>query len=102
MSDENARNTITSGLRLRHTLHGHDDVIFRIAVSADGRLIACGHRDGTIELWELETGGLLRKVKYSDVIFCLAWSPDGRMLASGSKDQHVQLWDVESGSLVRK
>ena len=67
------------GVKLRQTLRGHESWIGRIAWSPDGRMIASPSADGTIRLWDVETGALVRTlVGHLRGVVCVAWSPDGR------------------------
>jgi hypothetical protein len=73
-----------------------------VAFNAGGDLIASGHADGTVRLWDAETGTALRVLKeHSNSVLSVAFSPDGHTLASGSGDNTVTLWDVRSGNSLR-
>lgn len=89
------------GVKLLHTLRGHKGVIGRVAWSPDGLIIASPAMDGTVLLWDFETGSALRTLKASQgsSYFSVAWSSDGRLLAATSEN-HVYLWDAESGELL--
>ena len=58
--------------------------------------------DGTVRLWDPQTGKCLRILKGSarNILF-VTWSPDGRMLAFGCSDQTIRLWDPEIGKRQR-
>lgn len=69
-----------------------------IAFSPDGRTLASASRDGTINLWELNTA----KVKiilrgHNQGVNSVAFSPDGQTIASGGEDHTIKLWDVNTG-----
>lgn len=83
--------------------------------SPDGKLIAGGGREGDdkkpthpINIWDAQTGALLRKLKgyETGVVRALAFSPDGRLLASieglnYKSENAIKLWDTGTGAEVR-
>ena len=77
---------------------GHRGEVLTLAYSADGKLLATGCEDGTIRLWDLDTGDLVRAlVGHGGPVLSIAWSPDSGRLISGSKDNTIRLWDAVSG-----
>jgi WD40 repeat protein len=59
----------------------------QIAFAADGKTLAAGANDGTVTLWDVETGQERRSFRgpaggYGEVAF----SPDGTMLAAARAD----------------
>ena len=79
-------------LRQRAVLRGHDDRIFALAVAPDGEAVMTTGQDGTVRVWDLDTGQ--ERVALSTGIGAarsLAVSPDGTALVLGGKDQAV-LW----------
>ena len=82
---------------------GQNGVIYRVAFSPDGSLIASGGYDevGTVWVWGVKTGALLHTLKGTKGgVSGLAFSPDGKTLASGTRNQ-VQIWDAQSGKLQK-
>ncbi len=80
------------------TLRGHEDVIYSLAISTDGRHIASGSNDKTIKLWDAQTGAELMTLRgHRAPIWALAFSPDGKQIVSGS-DDGMKLWDVQTGA----
>jgi WD40 repeat protein len=68
-----------------------------VALSADGRWLACGGNDGALHLWDLSAAKpspVTVAGKHEDVVRSLAFSADGKLLASGSYDHTVGLWEV--------
>jgi WD40 repeat protein len=73
-----------------------------IAFSPDGKLLASGGQDHTIELWDVADRREWRLLGgHSGGVNSLAFSPNGKILASGSDDKTVKLWDVTSGRELR-
>lgn len=75
----------------------------------DGKTLATGGRDGTIRLWELPSGMLIRQMTWPDgkdtttrYVWQVAFSPDGRSLAvtcSGSNS--ILLFNPATGRVVQ-
>src|SRR5262245_13351318 len=87
-----ARPPVIKGLA-SWTIEGrrHRGYVNTMALSPDGRQLATGGLDGTIRVWDLESGKLARAVVgHNSYVYGLAWSPDGHTLASaGSFDATV-------------
>ncbi|MGP1414934.1 MAG: eIF2A-related protein [Treponema sp.] len=80
----------------------HSGTIESIAYSPDGKYIASGSSDGTIKIWEAETGRLLRTLTgHADDIYSVSYSPDGAYLASGSNDKTIRIWEVKTGACIK-
>ncbi|MEJ7639037.1 MAG: hypothetical protein WKF75_13960, partial [Singulisphaera sp.] len=77
-----------------------DEQIASAAIAPDETLLAAGLKNGTIFLWELATGRLVRRVSgHPGGIPAMAFTPDGRSLATSSgSDRAVKFWDVGPGS----
>jgi WD40 repeat protein len=76
-----------------------------LAYRPDGRRLATASWDGSVRIYDPETGRLVQVLlAESSPLTSLAWSPDGRVLAGGSQSDErrpVQLWDAETGRLLR-
>lgn len=81
----------------------HRGAIYHVSISPDGKTLASGGLDGTIRLWDVETGKFLKcLLGHNSYVYRLAWSPDGNTLASaGAYDGSCGLWDVKTGVLRR-
>jgi hypothetical protein len=70
-----------------------------VAFSSDGKLLASGHQDKTIRLWEIATGKELARLQgHHGWVRALAFAPDAKALASASDDNTVLIWDLTESS----
>ncbi len=81
-----------------YTYRGHSSGVLAIAWSPDGKRIASGSRDTTMQVWDAADGGNTYTYRgHSDNVTAVAWSPDGKRIASGSWDKTVQVGDAADG-----
>ncbi|KAF8720228.1 hypothetical protein RHS02_09038, partial [Rhizoctonia solani] len=85
-----------------HELTGHDEAVYSIAVSPDGRTFASGDDGGKLMMWDGSTGAQLRSISeaHADCIYSIAYSHDGALLASGSRDMTIRLWNPHTGQPI--
>jgi WD40 repeat protein/transcriptional regulator with XRE-family HTH domain len=88
--------------QLQVYLSAHSSFVTMVVFSPDGKLLASGSVDGTIILWNVESGQPVGEPlrKHTGVVSGLAFSPDGKLLASSSQDGTIILWDVKSGQPI--
>lgn len=80
------------------TFIGHFDSVTSVAFSPDGKTLASGSRDKTIEIWDLKQGRRWYTLTgHQDAVEAIAFSPDSKTLASGSRDNTIEIWDLEKG-----
>jgi WD40 repeat protein len=66
-----------------------------VAFRKDGKLLASAGKDGTVKLWDFESGKELRAFKaHAGGIARVAFHPEGKQLATAGADRTLTLWDV--------
>jgi WD40 repeat protein len=86
----------------QRTLRGGPSTVSAVAVSPGGRHVVTGSGDGTVKVWDVDTGEITLTLRgHTPGVKCVAVSPDGRRVASGSSDGAVKVWDTDSGREVR-
>src|SRR5260221_4576698 len=103
------------GFTLRHTLEGHTQPINQVTWSPDSLILASGSCDGTIKIWDIQTGQEIKTIHYPEKldldlrepedknmiwVFSVAWSPNGEILAAG-KGSLTELWSTRTWELSR-
>jgi WD40 repeat protein len=85
------------------TYRGHFKEVYTVSWSPDGKYIASGSGDETVQIWDFARGanvltycGHCHKVG-KGLVQAIMWSPDGNYLVSGSWDKTVRIWDAHSG-----
>ncbi|KAJ5609903.1 WD40 repeat-like protein [Penicillium herquei] len=72
-----------------------------LEISQDNRLLACGFDDGSVQLWNNDTGRIQHELIFQNTspVVHVAFSGDGRLLLSLAGDGNLQLWDTDTGKL---
>jgi len=84
-------------------LIGHSGSVLRVTVSPDGKRLLTTSWDGTMRLWDTDTGKQLRVFGlHAGVTTGAAFSPDGKRVLVVGGDSAVHLWDLATGKEVRQ
>jgi len=76
-------------------LKGHSHFVQDIAISFDGQFALSASWDGTLRLWDLNTGATTRRfIGHTRDVLSVAFSADNRHIISGSRDKKINLWNT--------
>lgn len=102
-----------------HTLLGHSGAPTALAISRDGHHVATGGYDGTIRLWDILAGKLVKTLRTevpvgrsdflgrqvitypNQPVRTLTFTKNGQYIVSGSYKFTPWLWDRESGKVLK-
>jgi len=112
---------IESGLQIREPFQGHDWSCYKnsnipsfsisinsVAISSNADRLISGGDDGTVRIWNMESGLQIVKPLHShrkdsngyNSVRSVALNHDGTRLVSGGNDGVVRIWEIESGLLI--
>jgi len=85
-------------------LDDHTGTIYAVRFSPDGKQLATGSTDQSINLYSFNEGSAILAHTlegYTDWVMSLSFSPDCKLLCSGSMDESIKFWNPADGSLVK-
>ncbi|EAZ90862.1 nSTAND1 domain-containing NTPase [Crocosphaera chwakensis] len=87
----------------KNQFHCNCDWVMNIDFHPNGQILASGGGDGTIKLWNLETGELIRTLKgQNDTISSISFNGNSKILASSSINHNIiEIWNLETGKVIR-
>jgi len=84
-----------------HTLTGHTDIVYAVAVTPDGQRAVSASYDSTLKVWDLGSGrGLRTLTGHTGLVFAVAVMPDGQHAVSASSDRTLKVWNLESEEVL--
>ncbi len=83
------------------TIRGHDGLVIGIDYSPDGKHLLSFGEDGTLRIWDVATGAVVRTLgEHNANVAAAIYSPDASQVASCNRDGTLRLWDAQSGREV--
>lgn len=103
-------NTGTKGVRLwqmqenkmLREFQGNKDEIRAAAFSPDNQSLALANQDGTVSVWNVNDGKLIRTLDAKGEPSSLAFNNDGQVVAAGYGDGSILLWQTADGSFIKQ
>jgi WD40 repeat protein/HEAT repeat protein len=81
------------------TIPAHNQTIWSVKFSPDGKSIATTSDDGTARLWDLATGKLRHNlVGHEGTVRHCAFTNDGSQLLTSGFDRTIRVWDMATGN----
>jgi WD40 repeat protein len=85
-------------------LKGHAGIVWGVAFSPDGQLLASVSSDQTAKVWDWRSGTMLSSLNFPGQVVSVSFSPDGQTVAVGGVDepqnqiQNASVWIFSVGS----
>ena len=77
------------------SLRGHKDWFRGVVWSSNSRRLATASADGTVRIWDAESGRELRVLEHETGVRGVAWSPDNQKVVTACHDRTARIWDVD-------
>lgn len=75
----------------------HQDRVFAVAFSADGKQLLTAQAGGSARLWNAWTGEAIgEELKHNGPVVAVAFSPDNKRAITASDDNTIQLWELRT------
>ncbi|XP_050881767.1 WD repeat-containing protein 26 homolog isoform X2 [Lathyrus oleraceus] len=93
--------------RTLQILEAHDDEVWFVQFSHDGKYLATASKDQTAIIWEVATDGgdglsmKHRLFGHQKPVSSVSWSPNGQELLTCGVEEAVMRWDVSTGERLQ-
>jgi WD40 repeat protein len=90
-------------LSVKHEWAAHQNSIFTLRYSPDGKWLMSGSRDARLKAWAIESGYEKAEevVAHMYAINHIEFSPDGKHFVTCSMDKSIKVWDANAFKLLK-
>lgn len=82
-----------------HTLGGQSEMIYSLAFSHNGQLLATGDQAARVRLWRVQDGALLATMMgHTEAVQQVLFRPDDKTLFSVSEDHTIREWNTANAT----
>ena len=102
-SDHHIRIFDLHGLSMKKDWVAHNNSVFTLRYSPDGKLLFSGSRDAHVKIWDVD-GGYHPVDDIAAHLFAvnhIAFSPDSKHFVTCSMDKSIKVWDLEELKLLK-
>jgi WD40 repeat protein/energy-coupling factor transporter ATP-binding protein EcfA2 len=85
---------------LRPIWQGHENPIYKVSTSPDGKFFATASADTTIKFWNFQGENLNMLSGHNDAVRDVQFSPTQPILASSSDDRTIRLWKINGDPIT--
>ncbi|MFK8037796.1 MAG: caspase family protein [Crocinitomicaceae bacterium] len=92
----------TEKYELKHTLRGHQALIFDLQFSNDPNILVSGSWDGTIRTWDIKNEKWISYIELDkDAPYNVKYSPNDLYILSGDLNKNIDLWEGDTKTKFR-
>lgn len=103
-SDGNIYILDVENFSIKNTIEAaHENSVFALSYSPDGKYLWSGGRDAHLKIWDLEKNyeQIFSEPAHWFTINEIVFSPDGKFAATASRDKTIKIWDTENFKLLK-
>jgi WD40 repeat protein len=83
------------------TFTGHRDLVYSVDISPDGQYCISASRDGSLRLYDINTGAFIKEFDQGGTLYSGVFSPDGKYALAGGTNQTLKYWNINTGECIR-